>query len=64
MAFFDEARITVISGKGGNGCASFRREKMRHLLHKISKFRRVSGRPQISVYNHPVSVMKSVGFPG
>ena len=27
MAFFDEARITVISGKGGNGCSSFRREK-------------------------------------
>ena len=29
--------------------ASFTRAKMRHLLHKISRFRRVSGRPQISV---------------
>ena len=27
MAFFDEARIQAISGKGGNGCLSFRREK-------------------------------------
>ena len=27
MAFFDEARIQAISGKGGNGCSSFRREK-------------------------------------
>ena len=25
--FIDEARISVASGKGGNGCASFRREK-------------------------------------
>jgi len=25
--FIDEAKITVSSGKGGNGCASFRREK-------------------------------------
>lgn len=27
MQFLDEARITVIAGKGGNGCMSFRREK-------------------------------------
>ena len=27
MKFVDEAEITVIAGKGGNGCASFRREK-------------------------------------
>jgi GTP-binding protein len=27
MKFVDEARITVIAGKGGNGSASFRREK-------------------------------------
>ena len=27
MRFIDEAKITVISGRGGDGCASFRREK-------------------------------------
>lgn len=27
MRFIDEARIRVVSGKGGNGCVSFRREK-------------------------------------
>ena len=27
MQFIDEAEITVISGNGGNGCVSFRREK-------------------------------------
>ncbi len=27
MKFIDEAKITVISGNGGNGCMSFRREK-------------------------------------
>ena len=27
MAFQDEAKIIAISGKGGNGCLSFRREK-------------------------------------
>ena len=27
MKFIDETRITVIAGKGGNGCLSFRREK-------------------------------------
>lgn len=27
MQFVDEARITVVAGKGGNGCLSFRREK-------------------------------------
>ena len=27
MRFIDEATITVRSGKGGNGCVSFRREK-------------------------------------
>ena len=27
MRFVDEAKITVISGNGGHGCASFRREK-------------------------------------
>ena len=27
MKFVDEARIKVIAGDGGNGCASFRREK-------------------------------------
>ncbi|MFY9093834.1 GTPase ObgE, partial [Aliarcobacter butzleri] len=25
--FIDSAKFTVISGKGGQGCASFRREK-------------------------------------
>jgi len=28
MKFIDEARIEVIAGDGGNGCASFRREKL------------------------------------
>ena len=27
MKFFDEARIEVVAGDGGNGSASFRREK-------------------------------------
>ncbi|MCG7954954.1 MAG: hypothetical protein JAY91_05495, partial [Candidatus Thiodiazotropha endolucinida] len=27
MKFVDEAKIKVIAGDGGNGCASFRREK-------------------------------------
>jgi len=27
MKFFDEAKIEVIAGDGGNGVASFRREK-------------------------------------
>jgi GTPase len=27
VKFIDEARIEVVAGKGGNGCASFRREK-------------------------------------
>jgi GTP-binding protein len=27
MKFVDEVRITVKAGDGGNGCASFRREK-------------------------------------
>jgi GTPase len=27
MRFIDEVKITIISGKGGNGCTSFRREK-------------------------------------
>ena len=27
MQFVDQARITVVAGKGGNGCMSFRREK-------------------------------------
>ena len=27
MKFFDEAKIEVIAGDGGNGSASFRREK-------------------------------------
>jgi hypothetical protein len=27
MKFFDEAKIEVIAGDGGNGAASFRREK-------------------------------------
>jgi hypothetical protein len=27
MKFFDEARIEVIAGDGGNGAATFRREK-------------------------------------
>ena len=29
MKFIDEARIDVIAGDGGNGCASFLREKFR-----------------------------------
>ena len=29
MKFIDEARIEVIAGNGGNGCASFCREKFR-----------------------------------
>lgn len=29
MKFIDEARIEVIAGSGGNGCASFCREKFR-----------------------------------
>ncbi|MEL0011485.1 MAG: GTPase ObgE, partial [Bacteroidota bacterium] len=27
MRFIDEVKITVVSGNGGHGCASFRREK-------------------------------------
>ena len=27
MKFLDECRINIKSGKGGNGCLSFRREK-------------------------------------
>ena len=27
MKFIDEVTITVVAGKGGNGCVSFRREK-------------------------------------
>ena len=27
MRFFDEAKIDVVAGNGGAGCASFRREK-------------------------------------
>ena len=27
MKFLDEAKIYISSGKGGNGCVSFRREK-------------------------------------
>ncbi|MGB0453698.1 MAG: GTPase ObgE [Bacteriovoracaceae bacterium] len=27
MKFIDEVKITIVSGKGGNGCVSFRREK-------------------------------------
>ncbi|MCK5072762.1 MAG: GTPase ObgE [Bacteriovoracaceae bacterium] len=27
MKFIDEAKITIVSGNGGNGCVSFRREK-------------------------------------
>jgi GTP-binding protein len=29
MKFIDEARIEVVAGDGGNGVASFRREKFR-----------------------------------
>ncbi|MGA2401457.1 MAG: GTPase ObgE, partial [Syntrophobacteraceae bacterium] len=27
MKFIDEVTITIVAGKGGNGCVSFRREK-------------------------------------
>ena len=27
MKFLDQAKICIASGKGGNGCVSFRREK-------------------------------------
>ena len=36
MKFLDQAKIFIQSGKGGNGCVSFRRENMLSLVVQMA----------------------------